>query len=86
LKRNNGAQACAQANYNYNIEKKEERSGSPRPETGSPSLEKKEATSGGVVTDRSAQPAVSENPKPSTLDTALHNWGENLRKRHGGRE
>ena len=84
LKSNDGAQACAQANYNYNIEKKEERSGSPRPETGSPSLEKKEATSGGVVTDLSAQPAFSENREPSALEKALKNWGENFRKQQVG--
>ena len=80
LKSNDGAQACAQANYNYNIEKKEERSGSPRPETGSPSLEKKEATSGNL----SAQPAFSENPEPSALEKALKNWGENFRKQQVG--
>ena len=36
---NDGPQANGAPNYNYNMKEKEERSGEPRPETGSPSLE-----------------------------------------------
>ena len=84
LRNNDVTQANAKHNTTQQIETKEERSGEPRPETGSPSLEKKEATSGEVVTSLSAQPAFSENPEPSALEKALKNWGENFRKQQVG--
>jgi uncharacterized protein YdaU (DUF1376 family) len=57
-----GSKCCSKrvANYNYNIKEEEERSGEPRPETGSPSLEEGLQKEAEVVLF-TPQPA-SENP------------------------
>ena len=88
LKNNNGAQASAQANYNYNRKKEEESDVSPRPDTGEPSLEKKEEASKGepvvVSLPNPSPPRQAEGTSESPLERALENWGEALKKRNQG--
>jgi uncharacterized protein YdaU (DUF1376 family) len=72
LKTHSGAQATAQANYKRNIKEEEERSGSPRPERGSPSLK--------VVSSEEpmADSLHNHEPPESRREEALQNWGQNL--------
>ena len=88
LRNNDVAQANAKHNTTQQIEIKEERSGEPRPETGSPSLEEKKAFSEEpVVVPLSIpqSPAPTEGPFDSPLEWALNNWGENFKRRQRGK-
>jgi uncharacterized protein YdaU (DUF1376 family) len=74
---NDVAQANAKHNTTQQIKTKEERSGEPRPETGSPSLDEKKAFS--------EEPVVVQGASDSPLERALNNWGENFKHRQGGK-
>jgi hypothetical protein len=84
---NDVAQANAKHNTTQQIKTKGERSGEPRPETGSPSLEKKKAFSEEPVVvplPIPQSPALPEGASDSPLERALNNWGENFKRRQRG--
>ena len=88
LKNNDVTQANAKHNTPQQIETKADRSGEPRPETGSPSLEEKKAFSEEPVVvplPIPQSPAPPEGASDSPLERALNNWGENLKRRHRGK-
>jgi hypothetical protein len=79
-------QANAKHNTTQQIKRKEERSGEPRPETGSPSLEEAFSEEPVVVSVPIPQsPAPTEGPFDSPLERALNNWGENFKRRQRGK-
>ena len=88
LRNNDVTQANAKHNTTQQIETKADRSGEPRPETGSPSLEEKKAFSEEPVVvplPIPRSPAPTEGPFDSPLERALNNWGENLKRRQRGK-
>ena len=83
LKPLNGAQATAQANYNYNIKEKDGGSDEPRPETGSSSPESQTASPQVESQKEHSEKSriIPDSPPVSKLTDALKNWGESVRKK-----
>ena len=84
---NDGVQADAQANTIQIDKTKEERSGEPRPDTGSPSLEEKRASS---VVPFETPSTIPQSPAPpegpfsnSELKRAVQDLGESVKLRGG---
>ena len=77
-----GVQADAQANYSYNINKKEEGETSPLPRKGEASVSQKEASSGVLLVNSPAQPQTPhdpEGPSQEERDAGIAKW-ETIKK------